>query len=330
MKRLIIVALVLAVMWSITSSMALAACGKVTVGEMNWGSAQVIANVEKFILEVGYGCDVELVQTATVACMTSMVEKGEPDIASEIWINSVKEVYTKGVREGRVATAGNVLKDGGVEAWWIPKYFADKHPEIKTVSDLIANAKLFKDPEDSSKGRFYNCPSGWACKIINNNLFKAYGMGSAFNNFNPGSAEGLAGSIAKAAAREEPWVGYYWAPTPILGKYPMVEVKLNDYDAEGHTCNIKEDCERPHAGRYPPSEVLATTTKKFADSHPKELEFIKKVSFPNDVMNAILAWGEDNKAEGNEMAGYFMQKHEDLWSTWLPTEIAANVKKAMQ
>src|SRR5688572_17561013 len=80
-----------------SASAALAAdCGKVTIGEMNWGSAQVIANVEKFVLEAGYGCQVELIQTSTVPAMTSMVEKGEPDIATEIWINSVKEMFNKG------------------------------------------------------------------------------------------------------------------------------------------------------------------------------------------------------------------------------------------
>ena len=79
------------------------ACGKVTIGEMNWGSAQVIANVEKFVLEVGYGCQVEIIQTTTVPSMTSMIEKGEPDIASEIWINSVKEVFEKGVRDALAA-----------------------------------------------------------------------------------------------------------------------------------------------------------------------------------------------------------------------------------
>ncbi len=204
MKRFIIAALVLGATLSITSSVALGACGKVTIGEMNWGSAQVIANVEKFILETGYGCQVELLQTATVPCMTSMVEKAEPDIASEIWINSVQEVFAKGVQDGRIVSAGNILKDGGVESWWIPKYVADKHPDIKTVADLMANANLFKDPEEPSKGRFYSCPSGWVCKIINKNLFTAYGMGKAFTHFDPGSAEGLAASIAKAAARQEP------------------------------------------------------------------------------------------------------------------------------
>lgn len=305
-------------------------CGKVTIGEMNWGSAQVIANVEKFVLEAGYGCEVTIIQTSTVPAMTSMVEKGEPDIASELWINSVKEVFDKGVADGRVVSAGNVLSDGGVEAWWIPAYVAKAHPQIKTIEDVVTHAQMFQDPEDPSKGRFYNCPSGWACKIINNNLFRAYGMDKHFNNFDPGSAEGLAGSIAKAYERQEPWFGYYWAPTSVLGKYPMVQVELGDFSAPGHTCNVKENCDKPHAGRYPPSQVVAATTKTFADSHPAVFAFLQQISIPNDAMNAVLAWGEDHQAEGNEMAGYFMKTYSDVWTSWLPDEVAGKVKAALQ
>ena len=153
-RRLGIVAAVAVMALLVTSSVTLAECGKVTVGEMNWNSARVIANVEKFILEAGYGCEVELVQTATVPAMTSMVEKGEPDIASEIWINSVRESFDNGVGEDRIVSAGNVLSDGGVEAWWVPAYFAEAHPEIRTVQQVMDNTELFQDPEDPSKGRF--------------------------------------------------------------------------------------------------------------------------------------------------------------------------------
>jgi glycine betaine/proline transport system substrate-binding protein len=154
-------------------------------------------------------------------------------------------------------------------------------------------------------------------------------MEKHFNNFDPGSAEGLAASSAKAYERKEPWFGYYWAPTPVLGKYPMVQVELGEFNAAGHACNIKEDCDKPYAGRYPPSQVLAVTTKAFADTHKAEFEFLQKISIPNDGMNEVLAWGEGEQAEGNEMAGYFMQKYGDLWASWLPAEVAAKVKAAL-
>ncbi|MEK9745340.1 MAG: glycine betaine ABC transporter substrate-binding protein, partial [Candidatus Puniceispirillum sp.] len=38
-----------------------AACGNVSIAEMNWASAQLMANVDKIVLEEGYGCKVEIV-----------------------------------------------------------------------------------------------------------------------------------------------------------------------------------------------------------------------------------------------------------------------------
>ena len=38
-----------------------AECGDVTIASMNWQSAEVLANLDKIILNVGYGCNAEVV-----------------------------------------------------------------------------------------------------------------------------------------------------------------------------------------------------------------------------------------------------------------------------
>ena len=60
---------------------AAAECGRITIADMNWASAEFAAYVDKIILENGYGCEVELVPGDTMPTSTSMMEKGEPDIA---------------------------------------------------------------------------------------------------------------------------------------------------------------------------------------------------------------------------------------------------------
>ena len=42
-----------------------AKCGDITIANMNWASANFMAEVDKIILEEGYGCTVELVPGAT-------------------------------------------------------------------------------------------------------------------------------------------------------------------------------------------------------------------------------------------------------------------------
>ena len=71
------------------TSVANAACGKLVIAEQNWASAELMANVDKIILEKGYGCEVELIPGATMPTFTSMDEKGEPDMNPEQWANAV-------------------------------------------------------------------------------------------------------------------------------------------------------------------------------------------------------------------------------------------------
>ena len=130
-------------------------CGSLTMAEMNWASAELMANVDKIILEEGYGCEVELVAGATMPTFTSMNEKGEPDVAGELWINAVREPLFAAMDEGRLKSAvkGPITQLG--EGWWVPPHTAEKHPEIVgDINALLARPDLFPHPEDPSKGAF--------------------------------------------------------------------------------------------------------------------------------------------------------------------------------
>ena len=73
MKRIFLSAIVAGFM-ALMSQSASAACGSVTIAEMNWVSAGFMANVDKIILKA-MGCDAELVPGDTVPTFTSMNEK---------------------------------------------------------------------------------------------------------------------------------------------------------------------------------------------------------------------------------------------------------------
>ncbi|WP_025897779.1 ABC transporter substrate-binding protein [Sneathiella glossodoripedis] len=330
MKKLLGAALILAASTGVAS--AADSCGRVTIADMNWNSATVIANVDKFILEEGFGCDAELVPGDTMPTGTSMVEKGEPDIAPELWSNAMKEALDKGVAEKRLRYAGKSLSDGGEEGFWVPAYMVEKDPSMATIEGVIKNAKLFKHPEDPSKSAMMGCPAGWNCQISTGNLFKALNLADAgFELIDPGSGAGLAGSIAKAYERGEGWFGYYWAPTAILGKYKMVKVDTgNGTDLEHfRSCTTKPDCENPKVTLYPPAPVHTITTEAFASKAPAAYEYLSKRSFTNAKMNELLAWMEDNQADGDIAMEHFMKNNEDIWSKWVSADAAAKIKKAL-
>ena len=212
MKKLIASTILAAGLYGLAGTAYAADCGDVSIAEMNWASAGVAAQVDKIILHEGYGCNVTLVTGDTQPTFASMDEKGVPDMAPELWVNAVRTSLDKAVSEGRLIEAAPLLSDGGVEGWWIPKFLADAHPDIKTVQDALKHPELFPAPEDPSKGAVTNCPSGWNCQISTANLYKALGADKlGFTLVDTGSAAGLDGSIANAFEKKTGWFGYYWA-----------------------------------------------------------------------------------------------------------------------
>ncbi len=330
MKRLVTAAALIA--GALLPGQAQAACGKVMIADMNWPSATFMANVDMLILKHGYGCDAELVPGDTMPTGTSMIEKGEPDIAPELWSNSFAKQLKKGTAEKRLRIAGKSLSDGGEEGYWVPKYMVEKDPTLATIDGIKKNAKLFKHPEDPDKSAFVGCPAGWNCQITSGHLFNALKLAKAgFELVDPGSAAGLDGSIAKAYERKEPWFGYYWAPTAILGKYEMVKVDFGSGIDEAHfmACISQADCADPKPTMYPPSPVHTVTTESFAGEAPEAYKYLTKRAFTNADMNKLLVWIEENQADGETAAIYFLKNHEAQWTPWLMADVAAKVKKAL-
>jgi len=329
MKRLFSAVALVAGMFS--AGQAQAACGKVSISDMNWASATLIAHVDAFVLRHGYGCDVETITGDTMPTGTSMVEKGEPDIAPEFWTNNFKAALAKGIAEKRLNVLGDALSDGGEEGFWVPEYLVKKDPSLATIAGVMKNAKMFKHPEDPDKGAFMTCPAGWGCQITNGHLYKALKLEAAgFDLVDPGSGAALAGAIAKAYERKQPWFGYYWAPTAVLGKYKMVKVNTGGTDMEHfNTCLTQAECADPKPSMYPPSPVKTLVVQSFVDRVPDGAKYLAKRSYTNALMNGLLAWVKDNQADGETAAAHFLKNHEAIWAKWMPAANAAKVKAAL-
>lgn len=310
-----------------------ATCGDVSIASMNWQSAEVLANVDKFILNKGYGCNADITVGDTVPTITSMAEKGQPDVAPEGWVDLLPEVVSRGISEGRLVEGAQALPDGGIQGWWIPKYIADAHPDIKTIGDVLKHPELFPAPEDPSKGAVINGPQGWGGTVVTAQLFKAFGAASHnFTLVDTGSAAGLDGSLAKAYERNHGWVGYYWAPTSLLGKYEMVKLGFGvPYDAaEWKRCDTKADCPDPKPNAWPVDHVYTLMSKRFADrAGPDVVAYFKTRAWSNETVQKLMAWMTDNQATGEAGAKYFLKNNEALWIKWVTPEAAQKIKAAL-
>lgn len=307
-------------------------CGTVTVASMNWASAELLAYVDEFILRHGYGCDASVVVGDTVPTLTSMAERGQPDVASESWSSLRPPVTQRNINEGKLLVAEKAFAGGGIQGIYVPKFIVDENPEIKTIADALKRPDLFPDPQDPSKAAWSAGQQGWGGTIIATQYYKAYGAKEAgFNLVDTGSAAAHDGSVINAYNRGRGWIGYYWDPTSLLGKYDLVRLSSGvPYDeAEWLRCNKVENCPDPKPNEWPADKVDTIVTQAFASRAEDAYEYLVRRSWPNKTVSEMLAWMADNQAIGADAAREFLRKYETIWTTWVSDDVAKKVKAAL-
>lgn len=311
---------------------AAADCGsaeKITIAEMTWLAAASLAHVAQKIMAAGYDCTAELVPGDTVPTATSMLTRSEPMVAPELWVSTVQAQWDQMQEKGNIYKASDIFASGGEEGWWIPSYVAEANPQIKTVEDLKANWQVFASAENPEKGRFYGCPPGWGCEIITNNLYKALTLDETFEMFPTGSGEALKATIARQVTRNEPFVGYYWGPTDVIGKYNLVKLGMPEFDAEKFTCLTDANCADPQLTGWAVGEVAVAVVAELKDQAPDVAEFLSRMQVPNAEISTVLAWGDDNGATAEEVAVHFLKNYESIWTAWVPADVAEKVKASL-
>lgn len=302
----------------------------IDIAEMTWPSAAALAHIHATILETGFGCDVEIVTGDTVPTSSSMLTRGTPAVAPELWTSAIEEPWAEGIEAGDVVALSDAITDGTVEGWFIPRYLQEAHPELTSAEAVIARPDLFADPEEPNKGRLYSCPPGWACELSTSALFEAFDMAETWNLFSPGSGGALDASIARALTREEPILFYYWGPTAILGKYDAVQIDLGETKPDVYACNTDPDCNEP-AGvtAYPSSPAVVGAASWVQEEAPAVADYFSKVGLSNAEISELLVYGDENQADAAATAQNFLKTKEDLWTSWVPADVAERVKASL-
>ena len=334
--RNLILSFVFAGALSLTTS-ANAAC-KVHLGDFDWDSANVHTAIVGFILEKGYGCDVQVTKGSTSPIMAAHYD-GQLDIITEVWRDNIVQMHEEAVAKGQIIELG-VNTPSSTQGFYVDKATSDKYG-LKSVEDMKKPeiAKLFADPEAPGKGRMTSCISGWTCYTINLVKHKVYGLDKYYTNFDPGSGGALDAAIAGAFAKKKPIFTYYWAPTGLMGKVDLVRLKEPKFEQKcwDDMSVVVEDIKANGPDAYKPScaceyrdmaltkSVLAT----WAKSHPKENEFIGKYTVPTATVNKMLAYYEDESGGDMEATAIEFLKTETMWKDWVPADVAKKVSAAL-
>lgn len=301
-----------------------AACeSPIKFGALTWESGQFTSGVLKYIAEDGYGCTVEEVPGAGPALETAL-SQNDIQIIGEQWVGR-SPIMEDAIEQNKVAVIGDTLKGGATQGWYVPKYVLEENPGLRRYQDLPKYAQLFKDPEDPSKSRFMNCPSGWTCEIFNTRLLKNTGLDSIFNNAHPGTGAALDAEIASAFEQHKPLLFYYWQPTGLMAKYDFAALEFPDHKDACWQDLLLADGTSDCVSGFPVSPLGIAASTPFIESNPELAEAFKKVQFTSDELNGAILEMSETKRSGDEQALAFLRDNPNVWKGWLSEDAATNL-----
>ncbi len=338
MKLINKVLAVLAISLSLMPAIASADCGKTRLADFDWNSANVHTGIVQFILEHGYGCEVETTRGSTTPIMAAHYDS-QLDVVTELWYDNIVTQYDAVEAEGIIENIGINTPDSQ-QAFYVDRNTVDKY-NIKSVLDMNNPeiAALFTDPENPDMGRMVSCIGGWTCYTINHVKQRVYGLDKFYTNFDPGSSGALAAEIAGAFAKDRPIFTYYWAPTALMGKVDLVRLTEPPYDAAcwGAMMDVVEDIKANGKDVYKPTcateykdmSLDKSVLTAWADTHPDETAFLRAYSLPTATVNKLLAYYEDEADGDMELLAIEYLSNNSEWKSWVSAEVAANVSGAL-
>ena len=303
-------------------------CGRVTIAEMNWPSAQLVAHVDKYFLAEGFNCDVALVPGDTTPTITSMIGTGEPSVAPEVWVFKIEartantvpstleliKILNTAERKELIKDRGDVFLDNGQDGFWVPAHMVKQYPELESINGVLNHPELFPHPDKLNRSAFYGCPIDWSCNTTTTQLHQLYDLTNyGFDLVTPESGAGFAASISKAFEEGKGWFGYYWEPTAPIGKYDLVKVRLleNGYEFE-YVYKVK------------------TYVSKSLFDKPLIMGYFNSRIYPNAIMSRLLAWKEEMQASESDTVEHFLNNYDYLWIQWVDFYTASRIKASLK
>lgn len=301
----------------------------IIIADQQWDSGMMHARIVAFIIQHGYGHLVELIPSNNMQISLALM-LGKMDIMMESWHHSWIERYNEGIKAGSLVDLGQNFEKTE-EGWYVPTYIIKgdpKHgikpmaPDLKSVSDLPRYWKLFTVPESPDKGRIYDGSPGWGATKTDEIKIKTYGLSDKFEQFISGSGTALAVSMVSAYEKGKPWLGYYWAPTWLLGKYDLT--KLEEPPFDGAVWEKNRGCE------YPSGRAHIIIHQGLFERAPEVVEFLKKYETTLAFNNAMLARMRKEKLKIEELVSLFFKEYSDQWTAWVTNEAAMKIRGKLQ
>jgi glycine betaine/proline transport system substrate-binding protein len=278
---------------------------KVTLTQPSWVGAEANVAVAAKLLEDELGYDAEIKSLDEPAAFDAL-HSGEADAILEDWggVPKKEKLY---VEDKKTVVSGGGLGVEGHIGWFVPKYYADKHPEVKNWKGLKENWKDFKTSESGGKGQFLGAAPSYTTH--DKELIKNLGLN--FKIVPTGSEAAELKEIKRLYDAKKPFVGYWWQPQWMNAEIEMVEVELPPYE---------EGClkEKPIKCGYDTLMLQKYFNADFEKNGGEAAQFLKNFEWTTEDQNKVAQMIAGEGMDGEEAAAKWIEDNKSTWEKWLP------------
>ncbi|MFC8132509.1 glycine betaine ABC transporter substrate-binding protein [Streptomyces sp. NPDC057302] len=302
----------------VASMVALSACGaadtkssgssdEVTLTVPSWVGARANAEVAKVLLEDEVGVKKVDLKQLDEPIAWDALNNGKADAILEDWDGQPKKQKLYIDQKKTVVKGGDLGVTGHI-GWFVPKYYADKHPEILDYKNLNKFAKDFKSDRSGGKGEFIGAAPSYTTydQYLIKNLKLNYKIKDT------GSEAVQIKEIQRKYADKQPFITYWWEPLWANADMDMVEVKLPKFE-EG--CN---EPETKTACGYANTPLQKYFNADFAKDGGDASKFLKNFKWTTEQQNEVAMSIAKDKMSGEEAAKKWVKENKDVWESWIP------------
>ena len=295
---------------------------------LNWGSAQFGNSIARFIIESGYGYPTYSVFGSSVPMFQSLC-KGDVHVYMEVWLPNTQELYNKAIAKDQVEDVGRYFGDA-VQGWFVPRYVVEGDtkrgikpiaPDLKSIDDLERYSHLFASKEQPGIGRLIDGSPGWFSSKIDCMKLKTYRLDDNYAQVITGSLDALAAELKDAYEKGKPILVYMFGPS-----WPLASFDLKQIDEPRFT---PERWSTDKGCAFPLNQVKIVVHSSLPQRTPEIVEFFGEMSMDCNDISSILFTMKEQDLTPEEAAIMWLKKNENIWSQWVPLDVAQKIKQAL-
>lgn len=286
-----------------------AACGTVNIADNPWVGYEADVAVIAYILKNSLGCTVNI-KNLNEQVSWQGFPTGDVDVILENWGH--EDLAKQYITDQKAAVDLGPQGNEGVIGWFVPKFYADLHPDIltadkdpKVLNKYVAD---FKTSESGDKGQLLDGDPSF----VTNDEALVKNLGLDFKVVYSGSEAASNTAIQSAIQQQKAILAYYYTPNYFSTQVDVVHVPLPPFTPGCDAVPGDVACD------YPPYHLNKVASATFAASGSPAFTLIKNFTWTNDDQNSVAFDIAQNKLSDDDAAKKWVDAHPDVWKAWLP------------